>query len=89
MENKRKPRLNTNMGCMMPYRYVMIKVLSIKKVSNEDKFGFCQYEIGYCFDESDYYYDKYGDETFRLLIETRGKPYYKIGQTIRTPMVID
>ena len=36
MMKKRKPRLNTCNGCMMPYRYVRVKVKSVKEISEKD-----------------------------------------------------
>ena len=87
-DKKRKPRLNTNSGSIMPYRYVLIKIKSVKKIGNADKFGFCTYDVAYTFAKSDYYHDKYGDEVFHTKVSSSAKPYM-VGFTYEIPMTID
>lgn len=82
MEKKRKPRLNYGMGCITPYRYVMITIKSVKKIGDKT------YDVGYTFAKSDYYHDKYGDEVFHKEVSSSVRPY-KVGMTYQEPMCID
>ena len=88
MEKKRKPRLNCGMGCMMPYRYVNVKIQSIKEIGKKDEFGYSTYDVAYTFAKKDYYYDKYGDEVFHQTTRSCGKPY-RVGKVYVWPMSID
>jgi len=86
---KRKPRLNSNTSSIMPYRYVNIKVQSVKKVDDGDGFT-CKYEMTYTIDENDYYYEKYGDELFRKEYSAFvTDAYYEVGKVYREPFTID
>ena len=88
MEKKRKPRLNTNMSSIMPYRYVLIKIKSVKKVGEKDEFGYSTFEVIYTFDKKSYYYDEYGDKEFNTKVVCMNRPY-KVGKTYLEPMTID
>ena len=85
---KRKPRLNYGMGCMMPYRYVRVKVKSVKEISEKDKFGYSTFEVVYTFAKSDYYHDVYGDKEFVSKVSAKGAPY-KVNATYLWQMSID
>ena len=88
MAKKRKPRLNYGMGCMMPYRYVNIKIKSVKRISGKDYMGCYTYDVAYTFAKCDYYHDKYGDEVFHQETSCSEKPY-KVGKVYIWPMSID
>ena len=79
---KRKPRLNYGMGCMMPYRYVTIKIVSVEKI------GADTYDVGYAYAKEDYYHDVYGDEVFHQETRCSSKPY-RVGKKYVWPMCID
>ena len=88
MMKKRKPRLNTCNGCMMPYRYVCVKVKSVKEISEKDEFGYSTFEVVYTFAKSDYYHDVYGDKEFINKVSAKGAPY-KVDATYLWQMSID
>lgn len=88
MEKKRKPRLNTNTSSIMPYRYVLIKIKSVKKVGKKDEFGYSTFEVIYTFAKDSYYYDMYGDKEFNTKVVSMNQPYY-VGKNYLTPMTID
>ena len=88
MGKKRKPRLNTNTSSIMPYRYVFIKIKSVKKVGKADEFGFNTFEVVYTFDKVSYYYDVYGEKEFNTKVSCKNAPY-KVGKTYLEPMTID
>ena len=88
MGKKRKPRLNCGMGCIMPYRYVNIKIKSVKRISGKDDNGWHTYDVAYTFAKCDYYHDKYGDEVFHKETKCSVKPY-KVGKVYLIPMCID
>jgi hypothetical protein len=54
MEKKRKPRLNYGMGCMMPYRYVNVKIVSVNQIGDADKYGYATYDVAYTYAKEDY-----------------------------------
>ena len=81
-KKKRKPRLNTNTSSIMPYRYVLIKIVACKTLEKE------KYEVTYTFHDIDYYHDVYGDSKFTLIVCSKTNPY-KVGKTYRVPMTID
>ena len=79
---KRKPRLNYGMGCMMPYRYVTIKIVSVEKI------GVDTYDVAYAYAKEDYYHDVYGDKVFHQETRCSSKPY-RVGKKYVWPMCID
>lgn len=85
---KRKPRLNTCEGCIMPYRYVRVNVTSVKQIGDADEFGYCTYEVLYTYAEEDYYHDVYGDKVFTNKVSSHGKPY-EVGRKYLWAMSID
>jgi hypothetical protein len=85
---KRKPRLNYGMGCMMPYRYVNVKIVSVEKIGDADKYGYAKYDVAYVYAKEDYYHDVYGDEVFHQETSSHGKPY-RVGKKYVWPMCID
>lgn len=87
MKKKRKPRLNTNSSSIMPYRYVLIRIKSVKRV-DKDKFGLNTFEVIYTFDKKSYYYDVYGDKEFKGAVRCMKRPY-KVGKTYLWSMTID
>ena len=88
MNKKRKPRLNSCMGCIMPYRYVMIKIKSVTKVGEKDEFGFSTFEVVYTFAKASYYYDVYGEKEFNTKVVSMNQLYY-VGRNYLLPMSID
>ncbi len=88
----RKPRLNTNSSCIMPFRYVLIKIKSVKRISERDKFGYCEYDVTYTIDKDSYYYEEYGNEVYHMKVVCTPKAkqsFYKVGKVIKEPMTID
>ena len=73
---------------MMPYRYVYVKVKSVKEISEKDEFGYSTFEVIYTFAKSDYYHDVYGDKEFVNKVSAKGAPY-KVGATYLWQMSID
>jgi hypothetical protein len=88
MMKKRKPRLNTCDGCMIPYRYVKVNVKSVKEISEKDNFGYSTFEVIYTFAKDSYYHDVYGDKEFVNKVSSNGKPY-KVGAIYLWQMSID
>lgn len=89
-KKKRKPRLNTNTSSIMPYRYVLIKVKSVKQISKPNEFNCCDYDVAYTFDKESYYYEKYGNEVFHKTVSMPfDMKYYKVGKVYLEPMTID